>query len=67
MVGSADEVMDRIERYREAGARDVELKFICHDTAQLREMIQMLGECATASGRTPGPHMTVRWSARSDT
>ena len=47
MVGSVDEVMDRIEQYREAGARDIELKFICHDTAQLREMIQMLGERAS--------------------
>jgi alkanesulfonate monooxygenase SsuD/methylene tetrahydromethanopterin reductase-like flavin-dependent oxidoreductase (luciferase family) len=46
LVGSPQEVMEKIYCYQEAGARDVELKFVCHDTAQLREMMHMLAEAA---------------------
>jgi len=42
IVGSVDEVMEKIDRYREAGARNVELKFICHDIPQLRGMIELV-------------------------
>jgi alkanesulfonate monooxygenase SsuD/methylene tetrahydromethanopterin reductase-like flavin-dependent oxidoreductase (luciferase family) len=52
IVGSVDEVMARIDQYHEAGAGTLELKFICHDVGQLREMIEMVaaarGTLATA-------------------
>ncbi len=40
IVGTADEVLEKIDRYAAAGAGHVEMKFICHDTAQLRWMIE---------------------------
>ena len=48
IVGDMDEVMEKIARFAEAGARHAELKFICHDVAQLREMIAMVAERAYA-------------------
>jgi probable F420-dependent oxidoreductase len=46
MVGTPEEVMEKIYQYHDAGARDVELKFVCHDTEQLREMLHMVAETA---------------------
>jgi alkanesulfonate monooxygenase SsuD/methylene tetrahydromethanopterin reductase-like flavin-dependent oxidoreductase (luciferase family) len=46
IVGSVDEVMEKIARYGEAGARNVELKFICHDMPQLRGMIELVASRA---------------------
>ena len=48
IVGDVDEVMEKIARYGEAGARSAELKFICHDMAQLREMTQEVAQRAYA-------------------
>ena len=48
IVGGPDEVVERLARYRDAGARHAELKFICHDVGQLREMIERLAEHALA-------------------
>ncbi len=53
IVGSEDEVMEKIERYAGAGARHVELKFICHDMGQLREMILRVAERARLPAGAP--------------
>lgn len=46
IVGSVTEVIEKIALYREAGARHVELKFICHDMTQLRGMVDLVADGA---------------------
>lgn len=48
IVGSVGDVREKLERYRAAGARHAELKFICHDVAQMAGMI------AAVAPRAPG-------------
>ena len=52
IVGTADEVVEKIDRYRDAGAGHVELKFICHDVPQLRGMIELVAARAGLSGQS---------------
>lgn len=58
IVGDVDEAMTKIARFGAAGAKNVELKFICHDMGRLREMIAMVAESAyakvPASAQGPG-------------
>jgi hypothetical protein len=53
IVGDEDLVMEKIALFGEAGARNAELKFICHDMSQLREMTQMVAERAFAKVAAP--------------
>ena len=48
MVGDVDTVLEKLARYRDAGAHHAELKFICHDTGQLGEMIEGIAQRAFA-------------------
>jgi alkanesulfonate monooxygenase SsuD/methylene tetrahydromethanopterin reductase-like flavin-dependent oxidoreductase (luciferase family) len=50
IVGSVDEVMEKIDRYRMAGARHAELKFICHDVAQLQRMMELVAGAQSTLG-----------------
>ena len=46
IVGDPDAFLARLAAYREAGAQHVELKFIAHDVAQLRDEVAMVAEAA---------------------
>ncbi|HET8570024.1 MAG TPA: LLM class flavin-dependent oxidoreductase [Candidatus Limnocylindria bacterium] len=50
VVGDADEVLARLARYRDAGGKHAELKFVCHDPGQLGEMIDRVASAAYARG-----------------
>lgn len=52
IVGDADELVERVAAYREAGAGHVELKFIAHSLEQVHEMMSRVSERAglTAAG-----------------
>ena len=47
IVGSVDDVLEKLDRYRAAGAKHAELKFICHDVAQMAGMIEALAPRAS--------------------
>lgn len=49
IVGSVDDVMEKLEAYRAAGAAHAELKFIGHDVPQLARMIERLAARALPS------------------
>ena len=46
IVGDVDEVLEKIDRYRAAGAKHAELKFICHDTAMMASMMERVAKGA---------------------
>ena len=46
IVGDIDEVLEKIDRYRAAGAKHAELKFICHDTAMMSSMMERVAKSA---------------------
>lgn len=46
IVGDANDLLERVAAYREAGAGHVELKFIAHSVPQLHEMIACVAEGA---------------------
>jgi alkanesulfonate monooxygenase SsuD/methylene tetrahydromethanopterin reductase-like flavin-dependent oxidoreductase (luciferase family) len=42
IVGDVGEVLEKIDRYRAAGAKHAELKFICHDPTQMAAMMELV-------------------------
>ena len=44
VVGSVDEVAERLAAYADAGARHLELKFVAHELSQVHEMAAQLAE-----------------------
>lgn len=57
LIGSAEEVFGKIERYAAAGVDHVELKFICRSRAHLIEMLERLA--AVRPGATPADRADV--------